>query len=84
MNKMSKNELLGELRQMLSELFRQHRDGAAGTRLARAHGYVDGYMRSAVASGLVTQRELLALVSEQRKQVLGPAVGTVVAESEAA
>jgi hypothetical protein len=84
MNKVSKEELLDELGRMLRDLFQEHQNGAPGSRLARAHGYIDGYMRGAVESGMLTQRELLSLVSEQRADVRGPAIGTLNAEPEAA
>jgi hypothetical protein len=61
------------LRTMLKDMFRLRRQGVAYARLTRAHGYVDGYMRALLESGLAEQRELLALVAEVRRASDGPA-----------
>jgi hypothetical protein len=81
MNRVSKNLLVGELTRMLGDLFAEHNRGASGTRLARAHGYLDGYMRGLVDAGLLTPLELLGLVNAQRQQVNGPAAGALSAEA---
>jgi hypothetical protein len=73
MNRVSKNVLLSELRRMLGDLFAEHNRGAAGLRLARAHGYLDGYMRGLVDAGVMSPDELLGVVSEQRSRVNGAA-----------
>lgn len=56
--------------------------GAAGPKLARAQGFVDGYMRALLDAKLATQRELLAVVAEERSNINGPPSG--VAESDEA
>ena len=40
-----KAEMLDNLRAMLRDVFRLRTEGVTYARLARAHGYVDGYMR---------------------------------------
>jgi hypothetical protein len=35
---------------------------------------VDGYMRALIDTGCATQKELLAVVAEERKEVFGPAL----------
>ncbi|MCU0657813.1 MAG: hypothetical protein MUF64_21890 [Polyangiaceae bacterium] len=63
----SKNEMLQELRTMLQDVFRARSEGAAYANLARAHGYVDGYMRALLESGAIPRDELLAVVSQERE-----------------
>ena len=80
----SKAEMLETLRVMLRDVFRLRSDGVTYARLARAHGYVDGYMRAMLETRIADKNELLALVSQERTQVDGPATGTVEAEVSAA
>lgn len=56
------------LRNMLQELFEADSKGARRDRLARAHGYADGYMRALVDLKLTTEKELLQLVLEERRK----------------
>jgi hypothetical protein len=84
MARKSKTEMLETLRQLLREAFVMREAGGAHARLARAQGYADGYMRALMDANLVEQRELLAVVSEERRGVLGPATREVtVDESDA-
>jgi len=76
----SKVEMLNELQAMLRDVFSARARGVDHARLARAHGYVDGYMRALLESGLATKEELLALVSQQRHAVDGPATREVLLE----
>ena len=69
----TKAEMLSELRTMLRDVFKAREEGAAYARLARAHGYVDGYMRGLLETGTFTKEELLAVVADQRRDVYGPA-----------
>jgi hypothetical protein len=71
--KTNKGEMLDNLRVMLRDVFQLRTNGAAYARLARAHGYIDGYMRVLLETGLSDRRELLALVAEERERVSGPA-----------
>ncbi len=68
-----KAEMLDELRKMLRDVFAARQDGMTHPRMARAHGYVDGYMRVLLDGGIATKRELLQIVAEQRRLVCGPA-----------
>jgi hypothetical protein len=72
-----KAEMLDTLRTMLRDVFRLRQDGVAYARLARAHGYVDGYMRALLEANLVDKAELLAVVAEERAAVDGPATRTL-------
>ena len=59
--------------------------GASGTmrsRIARAHGYVDGYMRALLDLGFATRAELLELVARERERVAGPALRVMDPTSE--
>lgn len=69
----AKAEMLAELRRMLQDVFSLRHAGANYPRVARAHGYVDGYMRALLESGQATKQELLQLVAEERVVSSGPA-----------
>lgn len=73
----SRDHVLDELRRMLHDLFVATEQGAAQPRLARAHGYADGYMKAMLQAGIVNQRELLSIVAEERGRVAGPATRLV-------
>jgi hypothetical protein len=70
----SKAEMISELVTMLRDVFAARTDGAAYARLARAHGYVDGYMRAMMESGVISKEELLRIVAQEREHAHGPAV----------
>jgi hypothetical protein len=77
----SKADMLTELRRLLHDLFMARCEGANYNRLARAHGYVDGYMRALLESGHATKQEMLDLVAEERARVSGPATREIAAET---
>lgn len=70
----TKTEVLAELRSMLADVFTAKAAGEAYGRLARAHGYVDGYMRALLDTGLATKAELLDVVNAERERSSGPAM----------
>ena len=74
----NKSELLGDLRGMLRDVFAATAAGQVHARVARAHGYVDGYMRALLETGTVTRKELLEVVAGEREHVSGPAIREVV------
>ena len=74
-----KARMLGDLKKMLRDLFSARHEGTGHPRMARAHGYVDGYMRALLDSGIADKRELLRLVAEERARVSGPALGEITA-----
>ena len=82
-NKLSKAEMLENLRGMLRDVFHLRSDGVAYARLARAHGYVDGYMRVLLETGVCHKNELLELVAEERQVASGPATGELQPEAAA-
>lgn len=59
---------------MLGDVFTAKAAGESYGRLARAHGYVDGYMRAMLEMGIVTKAELLEVVNAERERSSGPAM----------
>ena len=83
----SKADILAELRGMLRDVFAAQAAGQVHTRVARAHGYVDGFMRALLDSGVAAKSELLEIVASERERISGPALRTLAdvdAESAAA
>jgi hypothetical protein len=76
----SKTELLDNLRGMVRDMLKLRSEGGAYAKLARAHGYVDGYMRVLLESGLADQKTLLALVADERRKFDG--AGSAVVNTE--
>jgi hypothetical protein len=73
----TKSEVLGDLKQMLRDVFAAKSAGETYARLARAHGYVDGYMRALLEVGYISKGELLELVGAERERESGPAIRAV-------
>jgi hypothetical protein len=69
-----KTEQVDMLRKLLRDLFGARYDGIVQNRLARAQGYVDGYMAALLRSHVLTQREMLTIIAEERARVAGPAI----------
>jgi hypothetical protein len=70
----TKAQVLEELKRMLRDVFAATANGHVYARVARAHGYVDGFMRAMLDTGFATKAELLVLVAHEREQISGPAV----------
>ncbi len=70
----TKTEVVSELRSMLRAIFAAKAAGENYGRLARAHGYVDGYMRAVLETGTATKEELLEMVATEREKASGPAM----------
>ena len=70
---MSRDELVETLKALLREVLRARFDGVAYAKLARAHGYADGYMRALLDAGLVEKRELLKVVGAERRRFVDAA-----------
>ena len=77
MAKKSQTEMLSTLRSLLHEALLLQNAGASQSKLTRAYGAVDGYMRALLDAGVAVQSELLAIVAEERTAVGGPATGTL-------
>jgi hypothetical protein len=78
----SKTELLDNLRGMVRDMLRLRSEGGAYAKLARAHGYVDGYMRVLLETGVADSKTLLRLVADERARFEGPATAEMVVESD--
>jgi hypothetical protein len=78
----SKAEVVAELRTMLRDVLAASAGGTSYARVARAHGYVDGYMRALLDLGVTTRSELIEIVAAERERVSGPAVAVLHASSE--
>ena len=63
---MTKPEALAELRRALRVMLTLMNEGSTFPKLSRAQGYVDGYMRALLDGKLASQKELLAVVAEER------------------
>ena len=57
------------LRNMLRDLFDADSRGGKRDKLARAHGYADGYMKALIDLGISDRRELLRIVLEERRRL---------------
>jgi hypothetical protein len=69
----TKAQMLEDLRGMLRDVFAATARGSAHARVARAHGYVDGFMRALLDTDTVSKAALLELVAEEREKISGPA-----------
>jgi hypothetical protein len=63
---MRKERLLAVLEGLLGDVLAARFRGVDRARLARAHGYADGYMRALLDAGVVDRAELLRLVGDAR------------------
>jgi len=73
----TKAEVMAELRTMLRDVLTASAAGTGHARIARAHGYVDGFMRALLDLGISTRSELIELVRDERERFDGPAVGVI-------
>jgi hypothetical protein len=73
----SKAEMMTELQRMLRDILAASSAGTRYTRVARAHGYIDGYMRALLDLDVATQAELVEVVAVQRERIGGPATRVV-------
>ncbi len=72
-----RDDQIDTLRRLLRDLFTARYQGIAAAKASRAQGYVDGYMAALMRSKVLTQREVLTIVAEERALVAGPAMRTV-------
>ncbi len=75
----SKQQALAELRVQVANMLALQSEGSTFPKLSRAQGQVDGYMRALIDCGVATDRELLAIVSDVRRQAHGEPTGLVPA-----
>jgi hypothetical protein len=67
---MSKEELLSRVCELVRQVTVARFEGSAYAKLARAHGYADGYMRALMDAGLVERDALLSVVGQARREVV--------------
>jgi hypothetical protein len=70
----TKSDVLLDLRNMLKDVLAAKAAGGNHQRIARAHGYVDGYMRALLDLEVVDKAELLEIVAAERERASGPAM----------
>ena len=70
---MNKDRLLNRVRELVADVTRARFEGSLHTKLMRAHGYADGYMRALLDAGLLDRAELLAAVGGARQDVVDQA-----------
>jgi hypothetical protein len=73
----SKAELLENLRGLVQDMLKARREGGAHAKLARANGYVDGYIRVLLETGIADHKALVALVADERRKFDGPATSAL-------
>ena len=78
----TKAEVIAELQNMLRDVLSAASGGTSYARIARAHGYVDGYMRALIDLGIAEQKELVQIVAAERERASGPAVRVLSADDE--
>jgi hypothetical protein len=64
----AKADVLAEVGSMLRDVFEAKANGKAYNRIARAHGYVDGYMRALIELGFASKEELVEIVNSERER----------------
>ena len=67
---MSKDQLLARIAELVRQVTTARFEGGAHAKLARAHGYADGYMRALLDAGLVDRDALLRVVGDARRDVI--------------
>ena len=72
---MNLEELKGTLRGLVRKTIEARFGGANYASLAQARGYADGYMRALLDAGLIDQKQLLELVTAERKRYVEEASG---------
>lgn len=67
---MNKLQLVETLRGLLRDTMDARFTGGAYAKLARSQGYADGFMAALLDAGLFEERELLAIVTEERRRYI--------------
>ncbi len=67
---MTKSKLLERVKDLVADVTRARFAGGAYAKLARAHGYADGYMRALLDAGLVSRTDLIEACGEERGRVV--------------
>jgi hypothetical protein len=67
---MSKEELLARVSELIRQVTEARFEGTQYAKLARAHGYADGYMRALMDAELVDRDALLKVVGGARQATI--------------
>jgi hypothetical protein len=70
---LTKAEVLHDLETMLHDVLTASDSTRSFPRVARAQGYIDGFMRGLLDTGFATKEELLEIVARERTRAAGPA-----------
>ncbi len=70
MTAMTKTKLLEQVKALVADVTRARFAGGAYAKLARAHGYADGYMRALLDAGLVDRVALIHACGDERGRVV--------------
>ncbi|MGE0790677.1 MAG: hypothetical protein AB7S26_33695 [Sandaracinaceae bacterium] len=73
---MSGAELLDRVVDLVRQVTEARFEGGEYAKLARAHGYADGYMRALLDAGLADRDTLIAAVGQARREVVESGSGT--------
>ncbi len=73
---MNLDELKETLRGLVRKTIEARFNGANYTTLAQARGYADGYMRALLDAGIIDQKQLLELVTLERRRYVDEASGS--------
>ena len=80
---MRKDQLMDTIRNLLQDVLKARFEGIHRDKLARAHGYADGYMRALLDAGLVDKKELLCVVGDERARFVESSETRVAAPTAA-
>jgi hypothetical protein len=69
----SSAKMVATLRTLLRQALQLRTEGAGCLSLGRAQGYADGYLRGLQEAGILSEKEALTVVAEERAAHAGPA-----------
>ena len=78
---MTKLESFAELRRAMRDMLTLQNEGSTFPRLARAQGFVDGYMRAMLEAKLASQKEILDVVADERARMNGAATAPIASDA---
>lgn len=78
---MSGEELLERVCELVRQVTEARFEGTQRAKLARVHGYADGYMRALLDAGLTDRNALLAAVGQARRDVVASEDGSGTREA---
>ncbi len=67
---MDRSNLMKRVKELVSDVTRARFEGRAYAKVARAHGYADGYMRALLDAQVVDRTTLLHVITETRQRTI--------------